>query len=68
MSAYHPSNPYAPTLGNTLARLGVWVRGVVRMHRRALLLTLAAGATLAVGVNASEAPVNAAHHVASPLR
>lgn len=62
--SYHAVNPYAPTIGNTASRSLTWVRGIVRMHRRALLLTLAAGVTLAVGVNASQAPVRA-HHIAT---
>ena len=66
MNSYQAVNPYAPTMGNTYARIRVWVRGIVRMHRRMLLLTVAAGVTLAVGVNASDAPVKPAHNVVVP--
>ncbi len=57
MKAYQLNNPYAPTLGNTAQRVHVWVRGLLRMHRRRLFVLLGAGAVFAVGVSASEAPV-----------
>ena len=49
-------NPYEPNLANLLARLNAWARGLVWRYRRPLLLTAAAAATLAVGVNAAQAP------------
>ncbi len=49
-------NPYEPSLANLLARLNAWARGLVWRYRRPLLLTAAAAATLAVGVNAAQAP------------
>ena len=57
MNFYQASNPYEPTLANTAQRMRVWVRGVLRMHRKVLLVTLAAGSTLFAGVAASEAPI-----------
>jgi len=60
MNLYQTGNPYAPTLANTAQRLRAWVRGVIRLHRRTLLVTLALGATFAVGVSAGEAPVKPA--------
>ena len=49
-------NPYEPSLVNLLARLNAWVRGLVWRYRRPLFVTAAAAATLAVGVNAAQAP------------
>lgn len=51
-------NPYEATLGNVTARVGAWVRGIVRRYRRPLLLAIAAAATVAVGVSASQTPDN----------
>ena len=49
-------DPYEPTLVNLLQRLGALVRGLFWYYRRPLLVTAAAAATLAVGVNAAQAP------------
>lgn len=58
MNPYGASNPYSPTLGNTAARLSVWLRGMLRMHRRRLVLLAGAGAVLAAAVSAGEAPAH----------
>ena len=65
MNTYQPGNPYAPTLANTAQRLRAWVRGVIRLHRRTIVVLLAAGVTLAAGVSAGEAPV---HRIAAEPR
>ncbi len=49
-------NPYEPNLRNTTARLSAWIRGLLRTYRKPLLVILAATATMAVGVSASQAP------------
>ncbi len=37
-------------------RTSAWVRGLLRIYRKPLLIILAATATLAVGVGAADAP------------
>jgi hypothetical protein len=49
-------NPYEANLLNTTSRLGAWVRGILRMYRKRILLVAGAGAVLAAGVAAGEAP------------
>lgn len=49
-------NPYEANLSNTAARLGAWVRGMVRRYRQPLLAIAAAGAVMAIGVSATRAP------------
>jgi hypothetical protein len=49
-------NPYEANLSNTVARLGAWVRGIVRLYRQPLLALAAAGAVMAIGVGATRAP------------
>ena len=49
-------NPYEATLPNVMARVRAWVRGLLRLYRKPLLLIGAATATLAIGVSATQAP------------
>jgi hypothetical protein len=49
-------NPYEANLLNTSARIGAWLRGVLRMYRKPILLIASAGVVLAAGVAAGEAP------------
>lgn len=49
-------NPYEATFPNVMARVAAWLRGLARRYRRPLLLTVAATATLAVGLGAARAP------------
>jgi len=49
-------NPYEPNLANLMQRLGAFARGLFWYYRRPLLVTAVAAATLAVGVNAAQAP------------
>lgn len=49
-------NPYEATLPNVMARVGAWVRGLLRRYRKLLLVIGAATATLAIGLNATQAP------------
>ncbi len=48
-------NPYEMTFSNTMARMAAWVRGLLKRYRRPLLVVMAATATLAVSVSASQA-------------
>lgn len=52
-------NPYDANLHNTAARVGAWVRGMVRLYRQPLLAIAAAGAVMALGVSAARAPAQA---------
>jgi hypothetical protein len=49
-------NPYEANLANGAARIGAWVRGMLRRYRRPLLIAIAATATIGVGVSASQVP------------
>ena len=49
-------NPYEAYLANGAARVGAWVRGVLRRYRRPLLIVIAATATIGVGVSAGQGP------------
>ncbi len=49
-------NPYEANMRNVSARLGAWVRGMLRIYRKPLLVIIAATATMAVGVSATDAP------------
>jgi len=49
-------NPYEANISNTVARLGAWGRGMLRRYRRPLWAIFAATATIAIGVNAAQAP------------
>ena len=49
-------NPYDATFSNVTARLGAWMRGMVRLYRQPLIALAAAGAVMAVGVSATRAP------------
>ena len=46
-------NPYEPNLANLLTRINAQVRGLLWHYRRPLLITAAAAASIAVGVNAA---------------
>jgi hypothetical protein len=47
-------NPYEANARNLVVRLNAWVRGMVRLYRKPLLVLLMAGATTAVSVSASQ--------------
>lgn len=49
-------NRYEATLPNVLARIGAWMRGILRLYRRPLLVVGTATATLALAVSAGQAP------------
>ena len=49
-------NPYEANFSNTVARLSAWGRCMLRRYRRPLLVIAAATATMAIGVNAGDAP------------
>lgn len=49
-------NPYEANFSNMATRTSAWVRGLLRIYRKPLLIILAATATLAVGVGAADAP------------
>ncbi len=58
-------NPYEATLPNIVARVGAWVRGLLRRYRKPLLVIGAAGATVAISMGATPAP--AMHHDATVI-
>jgi uncharacterized membrane protein (DUF106 family) len=47
-------NPYEANVWNVSARLSAWLRGLLRMYRRPLLVLLIASVTTAVGVSAGQ--------------
>jgi len=49
-------NPYEANISNIVSRLGAWCRGMLRRYRRPLWAIFAATATIAIGVNAAQAP------------
>lgn len=49
-------NPYEANVQNVALRLGAWLRGMVRLYRRPLLLMAVASVTMAVSVNAGQDP------------
>lgn len=51
-------NPYEATLPNIVARIGAWIRGLLRRYRKPLLVIGAAGATIAISIGATDAPVS----------
>ena len=59
-------NPYEANFSNTVARLGAWGRGMLRLYRRQLLAIAAATATMAIGVSAAQAPTPVA--VPAPIQ
>jgi hypothetical protein len=59
-------DPYEANFSNTAARIGAWLRGMLRRYRRPLLAVAAAGVTMAIGVAASDAPAPAPIMRAAP--
>ena len=51
-------NPYEANLTNTTARVGAWLRGLLRRYRKPILVAAAATATLVVCVSATQAPAH----------
>lgn len=49
-------NPYEANFGNLSSRSLVWLRGMLRLYRKPLLVLIAASATLAIGAGAGDAP------------
>ena len=49
-------NHYEATLPNIVARIGAWVRGLLRRYRKPLLVIGAASATVAISMGATQAP------------
>ncbi|MBB6229511.1 hypothetical protein FHS79_003714 [Polymorphobacter multimanifer] len=47
-------NPYEANVWNVSSRLGAWLRGLLRLYRRPLLVLLCASVTTAVGVSAGQ--------------
>jgi hypothetical protein len=46
-------NPYEVTLPNVLARVAAWLRGLLRLYRRPLLIALLAGGVTGLGLGTS---------------
>ncbi len=63
-------NAYEANVWNVSARVSAWLRGLVRMYRRPLMVLLVASVTTAVGVSAgqSAAPDMVQDPVALTLR
>lgn len=49
-------NPYEATLPNVLARVVAWLRGLLRLYRRPLLIAVMTGAVAAVALGTSLGP------------
>jgi hypothetical protein len=49
-------NPYEATLPNVLARVATWLRGLLRLYRRPLLIALMTGAAAALALGTSLGP------------
>jgi hypothetical protein len=49
-------NPYEANVHNIVLRLAAWLRGMVRLYRRPLLLMAIASMTMAVSVSAGQEP------------
>jgi hypothetical protein len=49
-------NPYEATLPNLFARVAAWLRGLLRLYRRPLLLALTAGGIAALALGTSLGP------------
>jgi hypothetical protein len=58
-------NPYEVTVGNLSARSLAWLRGILRLYKKPLLILVAASATLAIGAGAGDAPAARPAQVAS---
>ena len=49
-------NPYEATLPNIAARLRAWLRGLLRLYRRPLMLIAAVATLVALGTTGALAP------------
>jgi hypothetical protein len=49
-------NPYEATLPNVLARLFAWLRGLLRLYRRPLLVAAMTGLLTALAIGTSLGP------------
>jgi hypothetical protein len=49
-------NPYEATLPNVLARIAAWLRGLLRLYRRPLLIALTTGTMAALALGTTFGP------------
>ena len=49
-------NPYEATLPNIASRIRAWVRGLLRLYRRPLMLVIGAALLVAFGASGAFAP------------